>query len=241
MSLAAHGVTHTGRRKTNEDAMLVDLELGLFVVADGMGGHNAGEVASAIVISTLRDFFVTQGDRTEHALADSLVLANDQVLAASGRPEYAGMGTTVVAACVTDDRVLFGSVGDSRIYLWRERRLTQLTEDDSWVSRVLREEELSEDDVQRHPMRHVLTKVVGLRADMEPSIGVNAFGPGDALLLCSDGLHGSVPDPAIAETLVGNGAIEATAQQLVDQALSRGATDNITVVIVRREESQRAK
>jgi len=241
MPLAAYGVTHTGRRKTNEDAMLVDVELGLFVVADGMGGHNAGEVASTIAVSTLRDFFATQAPRTEHALADGLALANDQVLAASGRPEYAGMGTTVVAACVTDDQVLFGNVGDSRIYLWRDGRLTQLTQDDSWVSRVLGEAALSEDDVQRHPMRHVLTKVVGLRADMEPSIGANTFGPGDALLLCSDGLHGSVPDPAIAEMLVASESPEATARQLVDQALSRGATDNITVILVRREGSDRAK
>ena len=241
MPLAAYGVTHTGRRKTNEDAMLVDVELGLFVVADGMGGHNAGEVASTIAVSVLRDFFATQAPRTEHALADGLALANDQVLAASGRPEYSGMGTTVVAACVTDDQVLFGNVGDSRIYLWRDGRLTQLTQDDSWVSRVLGEAALSEDDVQHHPMRHVLTKVVGLRADMEPSIGVNTFGPGDALLLCSDGLHGSVPDPAIAEMLVAIESPEATARQLVDQALSRGATDNITVILVRRETSDRAK
>ena len=241
MPLAAYGVTHTGRRKTNEDAMLVDVELGLFVVADGMGGHNAGEVASTIAVSALRDFFATEAPRTEHALADGLALANDQVLAASGRPEYAGMGTTVVAACVTDDQVLFGNVGDSRIYLWRDGRLTQLTQDDSWVSRVLGEAALSEDDVQRHPMRHVLTKVVGLRADMEPSVGVNTFGPGDALLLCSDGLHGSVPDPAIAEMLVASESPEATARQLVDQALSRGATDNITVILVRREKSDRAK
>jgi len=241
MPLAAYGVTHTGRRKTNEDAMLVDVELGLFVVADGMGGHNAGEVASTIAVSVLRDFFATAAARTEHALADGLALANDQVLAASDRPEYAGMGTTVVAACVTDDQVLFGNVGDSRIYLWRDGRLTQLSQDDSWVSRVLGETALSEDDIQRHPMRHVLTKVVGLRADMEPSIGVNTFGPGDTLLLCSDGLHGSVPDPAIAEMLVASASPEATARQLVDQALSRGATDNITVILVRREESHRAK
>jgi protein phosphatase len=241
MPLAAHGVTHTGRRKTNEDAMLVDVGLGLFVVADGMGGHNAGEVASTIAVTALRDFFASQGARTEHVLADGLSLANDQVLAASERPEYAGMGTTVVAACVTDDRVFFGSVGDSRIYLFSEQRLTQLTQDDSWVSRVLGESGLSDDDVQHHPMRHVLTKVVGLRADLEPSIGANPFGPGDALLLCSDGLHGSVPDPAIAQLLVASESPEAAARQLVEQALSRGATDNITVVVVRRDDLRRVK
>jgi protein phosphatase len=234
MPLAAHGLTHTGRRKTNEDAMLVDLELGLFVVADGMGGHNAGEVASAIAVRTLHDFFVSQPDRTEHALADGLVLANDEVLSASGTPEYAGMGTTVVAACVTEHQVLFGSVGDSRIYLARGGTLTQLTQDDSWVARVLGSGAFSDDEVQRHPMRHVLTKVVGLRADMEPSISVSPFGPGDTLLLCSDGLHGSVPDPLLVEVLSGGDALEAQAQQLVDQALARGATDNITVVLVRR-------
>src|SRR5687767_8491670 len=137
MPLAAYGVTHTGRRKTNEDAMLVDVELGLFVVADGMGGHNAGEVASDIAVRTLRDFFVSQADRTEHTLADGLVLANEEVLTAAGRPEYAGMGTTVVAACVTGTQVLFGSVGDSRLYFSRAGKLKQLTQDDSWVARVL--------------------------------------------------------------------------------------------------------
>jgi serine/threonine protein phosphatase PrpC len=234
MRVAAHGVTHTGRRKSNEDSMLVDLELGLFVVADGMGGHNAGEVASGIAVRTLREFFVTHSDRTEHTLADGLVLANDEVLTASGRPEYAGMGTTVVAALVTETQVLVGSVGDSRVYLARGPQLTQLTQDDSWVARVLAAESLSDDDLQRHPMRHVLTKVVGLRADMEPSIGVSAFGPGDVLLLCSDGLHGSVPDSAIAGILSTNASLEAQAQTLVDQALARGGTDNITAVIVRR-------
>ena len=234
--LAAHGVTHTGRRKSNEDAMLVDVELGLFVVADGMGGHNAGEVASSIVVAALREFFLSQPDRTEQTLADSLCLANDRVIgAAADTPEYAGMGTTVVAACVTGNTMLFGSVGDSRIYLWRDRRLTQLTQDDSWVSRVLGEEALSADDVQRHPMRHVLTKVVGLRPDMEPSMGECVLEPGDAVLLCSDGLHGSVADPVIAEMLIASDAIETQAERLVDQALSRGATDNITVVIVRNE------
>jgi protein phosphatase len=234
MRLAAHGVTHTGRRKTNEDAMLVDVELGLFVVADGMGGHNAGEVASAIAVRTLRDFFVNQADRTEQVLADGLALANDEVLTAAGRPEYAGMGTTVVAACATEHQVLYGSVGDSRIYLARNGQLTQLTQDDSWVARVLGAEALTEDDVQRHPMRHVLTKVVGLRADLEPSVGVSAFGPGDMLLLCSDGLHGSVPDPSIGEILRREAAVDVQAQELIDQALARGASDNITVVIVRR-------
>ena len=214
--------------------MLVDLELGLFVVADGMGGHNAGEVASSIVVRALHEFFLTQADRTEHTLADGLAIANEEVFTAAGRPEYAGMGTTVVAACVTGNEVLFGSVGDSRIYLARDGALSQLTEDDSWVARVLASEALSADDVQRHPMRHVLTKVVGLRADLEPSMGVSAFAPGDALLLCSDGLHGSVPDPVMAEILAAGGAIDAAARQLVDQALARGATDNITVVIVRR-------
>jgi PPM family protein phosphatase len=236
MALAAYGVTHTGRRKTNEDTFLVDLRLGLFVVADGMGGHNAGEVASAIAVRTVHDFIAGATPRTERVLSEGLCLANDQVLnAAVEQPNYAGMGTTVVAACVIGDQVLFGSVGDSRIYLYRDGRLTQLTRDDSWVSRVLGDDALSADDVQRHPMRHVLTKVVGLREDLEPSMGARPFSAGDMLLLCSDGLHGSVGDELIAETLAREATARAAAETLVRLALDAGASDNVTVIVVRQE------
>ena len=139
MVVAAHGVSHKGRRKSNEDAMVIDPAVGLFVVADGMGGHNAGEVASAMAAETLHQFIADAPEASEATLSEAFCLANDQVLnAAAHNATYEGMGTTAVAACVSDGSVVFGSVGDSRIYLMRGGSLAQLTHDDSWVSRVTR-------------------------------------------------------------------------------------------------------
>ena len=235
MPLAAHGVTHVGRRRTNEDTMLVDPALGLFVVADGMGGHNAGEVASAIAVRAIHAFVAERDAATERTLVEGLCQANDEVLtAAAGEPQYEGMGTTVVAACVNGPRVVFCSVGDSRIYLLRDGALTQLTTDDSWLSRMLSDEAMSPEDAQRHPMRHVLTKVIGLRDGMDPASGTTEFVAGDVLLLCSDGLHGALTDARIAEILTGGRAVADIAQRLVNEALTSGASDNVTVVVVRR-------
>ena len=235
MQLASHGVSHKGRRKSNEDAMVIDAPKGLFVVADGMGGHNAGEVASALAVKTLHDFISQANETNEATLSEALCLANDHVLsAAAGNSTYEGMGTTVVAAFVNDGSVVFGSVGDSRIYLLRGGSLQQLTNDDSWVSRVLPADAIGSEEASRHPMRHVLTKVIGLREDMEPSVGTAPFSIGDTLLLCSDGLHGVVNDEAIAATLRRTESVDRIASELVEQALRSGSTDNITAVVVRK-------
>jgi len=235
MPLAAHGVSLKGRRKTNEDSMVIDPAIGLFVVADGMGGHNAGEVASALAAKTLHEFIEQAHDASESIVAEALVLANDEVLsAAAGNATYEGMGTTVVAACIKDGSLVFGNVGDSRIYLMRDGSLEQLTDDDSWVSRVLPADAIGTEEASRHPMRHVLTKVVGLREDMEPSVGSSSFQSGDMLLLCSDGLHGVVNDDAIATLLARSGSVEEIAGELVEKALDSGSTDNITAVVVRK-------
>ena len=233
--LAAHGVTHTGRRQTNEDAMVVDAVRGLFVVADGMGGHNAGEIASALAVRSIEHFVSAGNDLDAGTLAACLRQANDAILAAAdNQPEYEGMGTTVVAALVRGDQVLFGSVGDSRVYLSHDGRLRQLTQDDSWISRVLPADALGTADALEHPMRHVLTKVVGVRSDLDPSVADCRFEAGDTLMLCSDGLHGTVGDDAISQTLSRAIGVDAIARSLVDQALAGGATDNITVVVVRK-------
>jgi protein phosphatase len=235
MLLAAHGVSHRGRRKSNEDTMVLDPDRGLFVVADGMGGHNAGEVASALAAKTLHEFISDAGETNEATLAEAMCLANDQVLnAAAGNSTYEGMGTTAVAALVNDSSIVFGNVGDSRIYLMRGGSLQQLTNDDSWVSRVLPADAIGSEEASRHPMRHVLTKVIGLREDMEPSVGSSPFATGDTMLLCSDGLHGVVNDEAIAAQLRRSDGVEEIASDLVERALSSGSTDNITAVVVRR-------
>lgn len=235
MSLAGFGVTHQGRRSTNEDAWLVDLDLGLLVVADGMGGHNAGEVASALAVSVIREVFETSGNPPSEALLTRAVqLANERILtAAAEQPAHSGMGTTVVAVLVIDERAFYTSVGDSRVYLWRSGRLTQLTRDDSWLAETLDSDADQPKDIGTHPMRHVLTKVVGLRPELEPIVAECPLGAGDSLLLCSDGVHGAVPHELLATMLGSQRAVEDIAQSVVRSAIARGATDNVTAVVAR--------
>jgi PPM family protein phosphatase len=235
MPLAASGVTHQGRRSTNEDAWLVDLDLGLLLVADGMGGHNAGEVASALAVKVIREVFQSDGNpRSQGVLTRAVQVANQRILAAAAeQPAHAGMGTTVVAVIVVDERAYYTSVGDSRVYLWRNGRLTQLTRDDSWLAETLNRDGEQPHDIGSHPMRHVLTKVVGLRHELEPTVSECPLGEGDALLLCSDGVHGSVPHELLATMMSSSRAVEDVAQNVVRSAIARGATDNVTAIVAR--------
>ncbi|HEU4692863.1 MAG TPA: protein phosphatase 2C domain-containing protein [Vicinamibacterales bacterium] len=235
MSLAAYGATHQGRRSTNEDAWLVDLNLGLLVVADGMGGHNAGEVASALAVKVIREVCESSGVPLTQALLTSAVqLANERILAAAAeQPAHSGMGTTVVAVLFIDGSAFYTSVGDSRVYLWRSGRLTQLTRDDSWLAETLDGEGEHTHDIGSHPMRHVLTKVVGLRPELEPRVSECPLGAGDSLLLCSDGVHGVVPHEVLATMMSSQRGVEDVAQSVVKSAIARGATDNVTAIVAR--------
>jgi protein phosphatase len=236
MSLAASGVTHQGRRSTNEDTWLVDLDLGLLVVADGMGGHNAGEVASTLAVQVIREFLQRSGVPPTRALLEEAVeSANERILNDAARhPDHAGMGTTVVAVLVSGDRVFYTSVGDSRLYLWHGGHLTQMTRDDSWLAEALGEDEVVQSQhVGAHPMRHVLTRVVGLRPELQPKAAEYTFDADDCLLLCSDGVHGVVPHETLADILGSEHNVADLAQGVVRSAIARGATDNATAIVAR--------
>jgi PPM family protein phosphatase len=235
MPLAAFGVTHQGRRSTNEDALLVDLDRGLLVVADGMGGHNAGEVASALAVNVIREVFESSGTPpTETLLVRAVQIANERILAAAAeQPAHSGMGTTVVAVLILDTRAFYTSVGDSRVYLWRSGHLTQLTRDDSWLAETLEGAGEYAQDIGAHPMRHVLTKVVGLRPELDATASECPLGAGDSLLLCSDGVHGAVPHELLASMMSSQRGVEDVAQNVVRSAIARGATDNVTAVVAR--------
>jgi PPM family protein phosphatase len=252
MQLSAYGATHPGRRASNEDALLVEPALGLFVVADGMGGHKAGEVASRIAVDAIHDVIHKSRDhedvdwpygldsglsRDANRLRTAVRVANGRVLEASEQqPDYMGMGTTVVAVLATGERLVFAGVGDSRVYLWTRGAVQQLTQDDSWVATVLaREPGMTESALAQHPMRHVLTAVVGARADTEPHVEERPFDEGDIVLLCSDGLHGALTAADIAMALGSGRAVDEIPQVLVDAALARGASDNVTAVVIRRD------
>jgi serine/threonine protein phosphatase PrpC len=249
--LEAHGVTHPGKvRKVNEDSLLCQPDPGLFVVADGMGGHNAGEVASRLALEAISNFLAMSRDGEDftwpyglnptlsfhgNRLMTAIKLANRRVFkVGESRDEYTGLGTTVVAALVDDDQLIFCGVGDSRIYLYSGESFEQLTEDDSWMATILaREPGKDESAFASHPMRHVLTNVLGAREQLDMDVIERTFAPGDVILLCSDGLHGALDDAALCAVLATGASVDTMAQQLVDRALEQDGHDNITALVVR--------
>lgn len=236
MSLAAHGVTHQGRRTTNEDAFLVDPDRGLFVVADGMGGHNAGEVASSLAVKAIGEFLADGTPASLNVLDEALRLANDRILSVAGeKPDYSGMGTTVAAVYLRDGEAVYAHAGDSRVYLWHNGVMKQLTRDDSWVAAAMNGLPDDAREMEQHPMRHVLTKVVGLRPELQPSVAETPFVAGDVLLLCSDGVHGAVSVEKLGQLVASPKPVASVAESVVREALAHGATDNVTAVVVRRE------
>ncbi len=248
--IEAFGRTDVGRRrKINEDSFLVSLETNLFAVCDGMGGHNAGEVASRMAIEAIADFVeksAVERDNTwphgldanlsfdANRLKTAIRIANTRVFqAADKREELTGMGTTVVAALVSGDVMTIGSAGDSRCYLVRGSELVQLTRDDSWVSAALGEGILNSDDVEHHPLRNVITKAVGAREAIDLDLIEHHLLPGDVAMLCSDGLHGLLNDHELAALLPLPESLEEATARLVDAANEAGGRDNVTVVLLR--------
>jgi protein phosphatase len=252
--IEAYGRTDVGRRrKINEDSFLVSPETSLFAVCDGMGGHNAGEVASRMAIETISAFIQRSAVEKEitwpwgldanlsfdaNRLKTAIRLANSRVFqAADNREELTGMGTTVVTALLSGAAMTIGSAGDSRCYLVRDGALKQLTRDDSWVSAALGEGILNSDDVEHHPLRNVITKAVGARDAIDLDVLEHELRPGDLVMLCSDGLHGMVNDQEIERLLLASPpSLEETSARLVDAANEAGGRDNVTVVLLRRKE-----
>ena len=250
--IEAFGRTDVGRRrKINEDSYLVSPEVSLYAVCDGMGGHNAGEVASKMAIETLASFVEKSAIEHEitwpwgldanlsfdgNRLKTAVRLANARVFqAADNREELTGMGTTVVASLVTGQSMTIASAGDSRCYLVRAGELKQLTRDDSWVSAALGEGILNSDDVEHHPLRNVITKAVGARDTIDLDIVEHQLEPGDVVLLCSDGLHGMIGDQEIGRILAGgDAALEEASARLIEAANEAGGRDNVTVVLLRQ-------
>ena len=249
--LEAFGQTDVGRRrKLNEDNFLVDTEASLFAVCDGMGGHNAGEVASKLAIETLGAFIRRSHKEKEitwpygldvnlsfdgNRIKTAVKLANKKVFkAADNREDYTGMGTTAVAALVTDNLMTVGSAGDSRCYVLSAGALRQITRDDSWVSAAWAEGILAAEEIERHPLRNVITKAVGAKEDIEIDVVEHKLADGDIALICSDGLHGMINDQKILEVLTPlPTSLEDAASRLIDAANEAGGKDNVSVVLVR--------
>lgn len=228
-------ISHTGKvRSNNQDSGYSGSNL--FVVADGMGGHAGGDVASSLAVHRLKELdhpFATPSD-AESALRDAIgetaTLLIDTV---AERPELAGMGTTVSALAMVEDYAVIAHIGDSRIYLYRDGALTQITADHTFVQRLVDSGRITPEEARYHPRRSVLMRVLG---DMDPDPDVDTFimptQPGDRWLLCSDGLCGVVDDSHTEKALSQGFAPGRTADLLLKQALDAGAPDNVTIVIV---------
>jgi len=232
--LEAFGLSDRGCvRQNNEDFYLISPP-GTYIVADGMGGAQAGEHASRLAVETVASFLQRSPSPDAETLSQAFREANLRVMSeAKANPELEGMGTTLVAALESGPDLLVASVGDSRVYLYDGRELRSITEDQTWVNEVGRRLGIDEASLKTHPMRHVLTMAIGV----SPELRVHSYTvhphPGELILISSDGLHGVVDAGVIAEKLSGNGSLEAKCERLIEAAKQAGGPDNITVVLLR--------
>jgi protein phosphatase len=254
MKITYKAVSDVGRkRKGNEDSLFVNPEQHLFVVADGMGGHAAGEIASKVAVESINEFVCLTGGDEEitwpfgldenisydgNRLKTSIRYANRKVLEATKeKSEYEGMATTVAAVLVDGDTANLGHVGDSRVYLVRDGEITQLTSDHSWVNEQIQSGVISPDQARTHPLRNVVTRALGGKPDLQVDMQQHKAKAGDILLLCSDGLTTMITDEDIARVVrEAGGDVEKAAQALVASANAKGGEDNITVLLIRFDE-----
>jgi protein phosphatase len=244
--LRAFGVTDKGRvRPTNEDCFAVREDLGLCVIADGMGGHNAGEVASRLAVDAVIETCTSMPESWLFGYDESLSVEGNLLRTAIHRANvsiletaitsdrYTGMGTTLVVARVADGRLVVAHAGDSRLYLLAEGRLRQVTHDDSWIATVLASDPGADPNVlMHHPMRNALTNVVGAGTRTDAHVVEEPIAAGSLLLLTTDGVHGVMDDEQL-ERLMDDGDLQAIAANIVAAALARGSRDNCTAIVAR--------
>lgn len=241
----AGGISDKGRvRENNEDNLLRDEKRGLFIVSDGMGGHQAGEVASKIVVSVLPGFIEQQATQMRNLTDDTCkLILRDSILKLSqrlreeskGKAGLQGMGATVVVAWLRDTSAHIAYMGDSRIYLFRKKQMVQLTEDHSVVALLLRHGEITKEEAKDHPARGRLSRYVGMEGDVFSDVYTVSIHPGDRMLLCSDGLTGMVADRDIGKVLKEYEDPDKACKVLIDMANEAGGKDNITAIIINFE------
>lgn len=223
-------------RSVNEDALLDAREQNLWVVADGMGGHSFGDEASRSIIDHLVSF------RCRDSMQDNLTDLENRITEAHEQCRSHGngqlMGSTVAALFVHDPYCFFIWAGDSRIYRYRNNQLQQMTEDHSLVQGLVSIGELDKEDMDKHPSSHIITRAVGVNADLDLEISHNEIASGDRYLICSDGLYKDITEQEISERL-GLPSVEESLDNLVELALERGGTDNTTAIVVQAEHTTR--
>ena len=222
-------------RKQNEDAAWFDEARAVFAVADGMGGHLAGEVASRMAIEAVQQMARENERPGIAALREAVACAHETILAhAQDHIECAGMGTTLSVLWLGENYAYIAHVGDSRIYRLREGSLTQITQDHSLVEELVRAGLITREQARTHPRRNIITRALGTHGENEPDLLVTDVQDGDVFLLCTDGLTGMVPDDEIERTLRDCG-MEAAADRLLALALDAGGRDNVTLILCARK------
>lgn len=228
------GKTETGLRKQNEDSfMLLHTEtLDAIAVSDGMGGHQAGEIASQLAVETLQNRLLSDPSDPEAALSGAFAEANRAVHdLASKNDDMYGMGCTLVAAILEPDRFVAANVGDSRLYYFDGQSLRQITHDHSFVAELVRRGAITPEEAKTHPRRNLITRAIGTEMRVSSDIFTCEWKRNDMLLLCSDGLCGVLDDAEMAAYLRNCTDLEATCTALIQRALTAGSRDNITVVL----------
>lgn len=227
------------RRESNQDSVMINAEVGAFIVADGMGGHSGGEVASSLAVASAEAVFKDPSSLDKsprEVIAKAYEEASHRIFdkAAKENPELAGMGTTMVMCYIRKNHIYIGNVGDSRCYLFKKPYLWQITEDHSLINEQIRAGVLSEQQATQIIARNVITRSVGYEREIEPDIFEREIFPGETYLLCSDGLSSLVPDERISEIL-NAAAPDQALKNCVEQALVNGGDDNVSVLILHFE------
>ena len=258
MKIEAHGVSDTGCiRQENEDRILVDPALGLFMVCDGMGGHRQGGLAAELAIEAVRYYVEASRDghdvtwpfgynfdmsMNSNRLMTATRLANRQIWRRAEQDlQCAGMGTTIVAVLLDGDRLVMANVGDSRMYRLRKGVFEQFSTDDSMVGNMLRKGLLTVEEARKHPMKNILTQAAGSQESIEAHLLDDTMLPGDVLLMCTDGVHGVVPDAALQSLLERNHGLEQATAAIVEAARGAGGPDNLSVLLLRSVEESGAE
>ncbi|MDO4581881.1 MAG: Stp1/IreP family PP2C-type Ser/Thr phosphatase [Bacillota bacterium] len=238
--MRAEFLSHRGAvRENNEDAVFCDSKSGLFVVADGVGGRAAGEIASATAVRIVAEKLWDAGDAApDMLLREAFYEAND-VLRNHGREKgMEGMGTTMTAACVLDDKILIVHVGDSRAYLLNRQGIRQLTTDHSLVQQLVQNGRLTAEEAKRHPQRNILLRALGQADLVEVEEVETGWQKDDFLLLCSDGLYSLIEDEEIKEAVLRAANLRKAVDYLAELAYNRGGYDNISLILVSAEENK---
>lgn len=236
--MQAAGISHIGLvREKNEDKYIMDLQQKLFVICDGMGGHKGGKIASAMAAQVIERQYTSNDEQDRSAALNAAINAANQKIwqVGSDNPEYQEMGTTATAAVIAGERLIVAHVGDSSLFLLRDGQIRKITTDHTLARQMVIDGLLGEDEVRTCAYNHILTRAVGVQANIEIDNYTEIIQPGDQIILCSDGLTDMLADEEILEIMNENKAAadpEQLARALVDAALNKGGYDNTTIIVL---------